>query len=193
MITVDDIGVRDFTSADIEPMLEYWLSPENERYHRRRGTDPSKWIDPDRERRALTTVVETAIPERSHSAAVVVYKGQPVGHLLLNDVKAPACRRMHFHMWRRKIERSSLTDTITLTKKIVSLSLEYFFTTHGIDEIVGDVAVSNGAANFVLRAMRIFPSETVDESYLGETQAYNRYVFKRAPVSCDCFSAHGPL
>lgn len=183
MVTDEDIAVRDFTLADIEPMLEYWLGSENEPYHRRRGTDPNTWIDPVRERRAFTNMVATPIQERNHSAAVVLYRGQAVGHVLLNDLKNPAKRRMHFHMWRRKIKRTSLTATLVLTKKIVRNSLEYFFVTHGVDEIIGDVALSNAPANFVLRAMRIFPAAVVDEAYLGERQAYNRYVFNRGAMS----------
>jgi hypothetical protein len=180
MVEDDGVGVRDFSLTDIEPMLDYWLAPENRAYHLLRGTDPAVWIDPERERRALGAVVETPPPERRHSAAVVTRHGQAVGHVLLNDVQDDVRRRLHFHMWRRKIERTSLTDTLRLTKIMARCALRHFFEAHAIDTIIGDIAVSNRPANFALRSMGIKPFATVEEEYLGIRQPYHRYVFSRA-------------
>jgi RimJ/RimL family protein N-acetyltransferase len=81
-------------------------------------------------------------------------------------------------MWRNKIARQSLTDTIRMTKIIIGRSLDYFFETHSLGAITGDVAVANLAANFVLARMGFKPVEMVEEAYLGKIQSYNRYVFE---------------
>ena len=159
--------------------MDYWLNPANESFHQKRGpfSDAQKQLLVSQPEKILAQI---RIPEkdRMHTTAILEVHGRAIGHLVLNDIRDEAKRRIHFHLWRKTGINHGLNHAAKMWDEVICLAKDYFSLKYGLAEIIGDVSTKNKIANYVLAKLGYAPTETVMESYLGYEAAYNRFVFK---------------
>ncbi len=174
------IKIQELAEEDIGNIMDYWLNPINDEYHRNLGINNTNYKKFVRSHppKYLKQIATKPI-DRIHATAIVNVDGRKLGHILLNNIQNNECVRMHFHIWRNHSKIDSLGGTISLLSKVFPLSLSYFFNTYDINSIIGEVAVHNKPANFVLNRLGYTLEKTVMANYWDEDQLYNRYVFRR--------------
>ncbi len=91
-----DIDVRNFTHRDIEPLVKYWTE-NSEEFWRARGVDKAKLKPKDE----FTAVYEKALLEKDdiRNAAVIVFRGDPIGVHALTDIVENESAIFHAHIW----------------------------------------------------------------------------------------------
>jgi len=84
----------------------------------------------------------------------------------LNDIRDDEKLRVHFHPWPNALPSKSFGQAVLFWRQAIPLSMEHFFSTYGINEIIGDVSVNNKIANFCLKRLGHRPVEVVEETYI---------------------------
>lgn len=95
-VSSDDIDIRNFTYGDIEPLVKYWTK-NSEEFWRARGVDKAKLKSKDE----FTAVYETMFLEKGDiwNAAVIVFRGNPIGVHALTDILENESAIFHAHIW----------------------------------------------------------------------------------------------
>lgn len=121
--------------------------------------------------------IATPVSERNYTTIILEKDFRSVAQVHLNDIRDDNKRRIHFHPWFKALPNQSFGQAISFWREALPVSMNYFFSTYGFKEIIGDVSVNNKIANFCLKRLGHLPVDVVEATYIGDTGLYNRYKF----------------
>lgn len=169
---------RDITEQDIPLMIDYWFNPDHQRYHEKRGAFGQAQVALlQNQEEIYKGQIETPIKERNYTTIILEKDLRQVAQVHLNDIRDDMTRRIHFHPWFKSLPNKSFGQAVRFWREAIPVSMNYFFSTYPISEIIGDVSVNNKIANFCLKKIGCISREVVQATYLGDEGLYNRYRF----------------
>lgn len=137
------LSVRELQQKDIELVVNYWMSADNEFLHGM-GVDVSKMLS----RESFTQMLEEQfkLPVENKRAYCVIWEndGVPIGHSNTNPTKYGAEATMHLHLWKTDVRKKG-TGT-----ELVKLTLPLYFENLKLKKLIVEPYALNPAPNRTL-------------------------------------------
>ena len=115
--------VRELESQDIDAIINYWLSAEDE-YLEGMGVDLQKMPKEGEWREFLTKLVHTALEERPSYCLIWENDGVPIGHCNVSKIVFGKEAYMHLHIWKKEDRKKRLG--VSFLKLSIPISLKHF-------------------------------------------------------------------
>lgn len=141
-----DISVREITSEDVEPLLDYWFTAEKS-FLEGMGVDVSKMPPREQFGNMLRAQIEAGYRDKKAYALIWLLDGVPVGHSNINPVVFGDHAWMHLHMWNSNNRKQGLGE------KYIRLCLPYYFGNFDLRELYCEPYALNPAPHKVVESV----------------------------------------
>src|SRR5688572_3070504 len=114
------LSVREMQQKDIDPIIQYWLTPEKE-FLTGMGVDLNKIPAAEELRNMLQEQLDQPIEKKQSYCMIWEVDGIAVGHSNINNIIFGEEAFMHLHLWNNDVRQKGLGT------ELVKMTTPYFF------------------------------------------------------------------
>lgn len=143
---MEQLSVREIQPADIEPLVDYWLTATPE-YLAGMGADITKLPTRPEWQAMLSAQIEQPYEQKKSYCIIWLLDGAPVGHSNINKITFGELAYMHLHLWKSDGRRRGLGT------EFVQRTLPFFFENFQLKQLFCEPYALNTAPNKTLEKL----------------------------------------
>ena len=174
-----NLSVKEITSEDIGPLLEYWFTATPE-FLKGMGADISLLPAKENFRQMMEAQLTADYPQKKAYALIWRVNDRPVGHTNINNITFGKEATMHLHLWDQTLRKSGRGT------ELLKMSIPYYFRNFEIEQLICEPYALNPAPNRVVERVGF----TLEKEYVTVPGSINfEQPVKRWVMTRDAFHA----
>lgn len=171
------LTVREIQEADVQPLINYWLSATDE-YLTGMGALRAKMPAQPEWEQMFAEQLAAAYPDKKAYCIIWLLNGRAVGHSNVNKIVFGKEAYMHLHLWDASLRGTGYGA------QLVRLTLPYFFRNLQLETLYCEPYALNPAPNKTLpkAGFRFVKTYITTPGYLNFEQEVNLWEISRAEV-----------